>query len=458
MTESFLSWGRVFRPPQHVVPMASRDDVLSALMMQAGADAGASPSGAKPTLLPYGNGRSYGDSNLNAGGILLDVRPLNRFIEFDDRSGVLTCEAGVLLSQILMHCVPQGWFPATTPGTQFVTVGGAIANDVHGKNHHRAGSFGNHVLRFELLRSDGTRLVCSPEQNANWFAATIGGLGLTGVITWATLQLRPIANPYVDTETIRFRSLEEFFELSAESEAGYEYSVSWIDCAFSGRRLGRGLFNRGNHASAGLDLALVPPAQRARAEVREHRVPFSPPFSLINSLTLKAFNLAYFHRQRGDSAQLVQHYRPFFYPLDALLEWNRIYGPKGFYQYQCVVPDAHALRSMRQLLGTIASSGMGSFLAVIKQFGTPPSRGMLSFPTPGTTLALDFPNRGARLHRLFEALDRIVLEAGGRLYPAKDGRMGPTVFKLGYPRWEEFLDYVDPRFSSSFWRRVMVSY
>ena len=452
LSESPCSWGRVLRPQQRVVPMSGRNDTLAALL----ADKADSETSSTPlTLLPYGNGRSYGDSNLNPGGILLEMRPLDRIIDFDPRSGVLTCEAGVLLSEILAHCVPQGWFPMVTPGTQFVTVGGAIANDVHGKNHHRAGSFGNHVLQFELLRSDGTRMVCSPDKNADWFAATIGGLGLTGVITWATLQMRAIANPYVDAETIRFRSLEEFFELSAASEADYEYTVSWIDCAYAGKRLGRGLFNRSNHAPADMDLALVPSSQRNRADTRELRMPFSPPVSLINSFTLKAFNLAYFHRQRGDRVQLLQHYRPFFYPLDAVLEWNRIYGPKGFYQYQCMVPEARALRSVRQLLETIAASGMGSFLAVLKQFGTPPSRGMLSFPAPGTTLALDFPNRGPRLHRLFEALDRIVLDAGGRLYPAKDGRMGPTIFKSGYPRWNEFLDYVDPRFSSGFWRRVM---
>jgi FAD/FMN-containing dehydrogenase len=362
-----------------------------------------------------------------------------------------------LLSQILRHCVPQGWFPLVTPGTQFVTVGGAIANDVHGKNHHRAGSFGNHVLQFELLRSDGTRRVCSPGQNADWFSATIGGLGLTGVITWAQLQLRRIENPYVDSETIRFRSLEEFFEISRASESGYEYTVSWIDCAFAGKRLGRGLFSRGNHSPPGMYPTHQPAAHRGAEDDHRRRVPMTPPFSLVNAMTLKAFNWAYFHRQPRDRSRTVQHYRPFFYPLDAVLEWNRIYGPKGFYQYQCVVPNDRAALSIRQLLDSIAASGMGSFLAVLKQFGTPPSCGMLSFPTPGTTLALDFPNRGPRLHRLFETLDRVVLDEGGRLYPAKDGRMGPAIFKSSYPRWREFLAYVDPRFSSAFWRRVMES-
>jgi FAD/FMN-containing dehydrogenase len=441
-TRSITSWGRVSWPSHEVVPISGRDVRLP------------QPADAHRTMLPFGNGRSYGDSNLNPDGILLDTRPLSRIIDFDAQQGLLTCEAGVLLSDVLAYCVPRGWFPSATPGTQFVTVGGAIANDVHGKNHHRAGSFGNHVVRFELLRSDGTRIVCSPGENPDWFAATIGGLGLTGLITWATLQLRPVANPFVECETIRFRSLDEFFDLSAASESSHEHSVAWIDCAFGGRRLGRGLFNRGNHAGAQLELASVPPRQRAQGSARSHRVPFSPPVSLVNTLTLKAFNLAYFHRQRGDRVQLIQHYRPFFYPLDTLLEWNRIYGPRGFYQYQCVIPPERAHRAVSALLEAIAQSGMGSFLAVLKQFGTAPSRGMLSFPMPGTTLALDFPNRGPALHRLFDALDRIVLDAEGRLYPAKDGRMGPAIFQAGHPRWQEFSRFVDPRFSSGFWRRV----
>jgi FAD/FMN-containing dehydrogenase len=449
MTEFGYSWGRVFRTQQQRLSMGSRDIVLDAVTAQP-PDCAAEAN--RPTLLPYGNGRSYGDSNLNPGGIVLEMRALNRILEFDAQTGVLRCEAGVLLSEILAHCVPQGWFPMVTPGTQFVTVGGAIANDVHGKNHHRAGSFGNHLLAFELVRSDGARMVCTPTQNANWFTATIGGLGLTGVITWASIQLRRIASPFVKSETIRFHSLEEFFELSAASESDYEYNVSWIDCAFAGRRLGRGLFNRGNHAEA--DPARTSGRARELDAPRTLRVPFAPPFSLINAFTLKTFNTAYFHRQRANHVQLVQHYRPFFYPLDAILDWNRIYGPRGFYQYQCVVPNGTALTSVRQLLETIAGSGMGSFLAVLKQFGLPPSSGLLSFPQPGTTLALDFPNRGTRLHQLFDALDRIVIEAGGRLYPAKDGRMGSAIFKAGYPRWREFADYVDPRFSSGFWRRV----
>jgi FAD/FMN-containing dehydrogenase len=440
-TQVFSSWGRVLRAEHQAVGLTSRHQPL------------ALPEGV--SALPYGNGRSYGDSNLNPGGALLMGGQLDRFIHFDPATGLLRCEGGVLLSTILRLVVPQGWFLPVTPGTQFVTVGGAIANDVHGKNHHLAGSFGNHVLQFELLRSDGSRRVCSPTTHADWYAATIGGLGLTGLITWAEIRLRRVANPYLDTESIRFRSLEEFFELSQASERDYEYTVSWIDCAFTGKRLGRGLFNRGNHAPAAMDVSQLP--DKLLGGVAEHarRVPLTPPLSLINPISLKSFNTLYFNKQGPDVVRSLQHYRPFFYPLDALLEWNRIYGPRGFYQYQSAVPHERALAVTRQMLEVIAQSGMGSFLAVLKQFGEPASRGMLSFPTPGTTLALDFPNTGPRLHKLFEALDRIVLSAGGRLYPAKDGRMETAIFKAGYPRWHEFASFVDPRFSSGFWRRVM---
>jgi len=440
-SQVFTSWGRAHPAAQQALGVSSRHQPLAL------PDEG--------SVLPFGNGRSYGDSNLNPGGALLLGTQLDRFIAFDPATGVLRCEGGVLLSTILRLVVPQGWFLPVTPGTQFVTMGGAIANDVHGKNHHLAGSFGNHILQFELLRSDGSRRTCSPHENADWYAATIGGLGLTGLITWAEIQLKRISNPYLDTESIKFRSLEEFFELSRTSERDFEYTVSWIDCAFTGKRLGRGLFNRGNHAAATMDVSQLPGNLPSGVAEHSRRVPLTPPISLINPISLKSFNTLYFNKQRVDAVRSLQHYRPFFYPLDALLEWNRIYGPQGFYQYQCAVPHEGALKATRQLLEAIAQSGMGSFLAVLKQFGEPASRGMLSFPEPGTTLALDFPNQGPRLHKLFAALDAIVQDAGGRLYPAKDGRMGAAIFKAGYPRWSEFAAYVDPRFSSGFWRRVM---
>ena len=412
ISRATTSWGRIVWAAHEHAPVHSRHASIEASIRRNG-------SGQLPTMLPFGNGRSYGDCNLNPGGILLDTRSLDRFIDFNPDTGVLSCEAGVLIDDILRLVVPQGWFPAVTPGTRFVTVGGAIANDVHGKNHHRAGSFGHHVLELELLRSDGSRIVCSPERQADWFAATIGGLGLSGLITCAKLQLRRVANACIDSETLRFRSLDEFFELSAASDTDWDYTVSWIDCTSSGQELGRGLFSRGNHALPGADASLAPRARATMQAESGRRLPLTPPFSLVNALTLKAFNALYFHRQRGDRVRALQHYRPFFYPLDAVLEWNRLYGPRGFYQYQCVLPDANRAGSARRMLEAIAASGMGSILAVLKQFGALPSRGLLSFPMSGTTLALDFPNRGERLHRLFEALDRIVLDAGGRLYPPR---------------------------------------
>jgi len=397
------------------------------------------------SVLPFGNGRSYGDSCLNCGEALLQTRSLDRFMAFDAAAGTLACEAGVLLDEILRLTVPRGWFMPVTPGTRFVTLGGAIANDVHGKNHHRAGTLGAHVRRLELLRSDGQRLICSAERETELFAATIAGLGLTGLVTWAELQLRPIAGPMLEVETIRFADLEEFLALCAESDRTHEYTVAWIDCLGRGRSLGRGLFQRANHSSTAA----------APAAAAEHlSVPFTPPFSLVNRASLRLFNLAYYHRQRGKRRRSLQHFAPFFYPLDGVRNWNRLYGPRGLYQYQCVLPGPAGRAATALLLERIARSGQGSFLAVLKQFGSAASPGMLSFPREGITLALDFPNRGEALSRLFTELDAVVRDAGGRLYPAKDGRMPGELFRSGYPRWREFARLIDPRCSSSFWRRV----
>jgi FAD/FMN-containing dehydrogenase len=421
------SWGRFPHATQQIIPLHWRDAGLPEI---------------DGTLLAYGNGRSYGDVCLNDGGVLLHTRGLNRFITFEPETGVLRCEAGVLFSDILDFVVPRGWFLPVTPGTQYITVGGAIANDVHGKNHHRAGTFGEHVRCFELLRSDGSRQVCSRDENAGLFGATIGGLGLTGVITWAEFALKRVPGPWMDTETLSFDGLTEFFAVSTESEREHEYTVAWIDCAGSGKSFGRGLFMRANHAA------------RADAIPRGHhlRMPFTPPVSLINGATLRAFNAAYFHGTRRGRA--VVPYRPYFYPLDAVGDWNRIYGPRGFLQYQCVVPPATAEAATAELLQHIAASGNGSFLAVLKVFTDRPAAGILSFPRAGTTLALDFPNRGTATFDLLERLDEIVVAAGGAVYPAKDARLRGERFRRYFPRWQEMQAHCDPRFSSGFWRRV----
>lgn len=395
-------------------------------------------------MLPFGNGRSYGDSCLNDRGTLIDARGLDRFIAFDARSGILRCEAGVLLSEILEVALPLGWFVPVTPGTSLVTVGGAIANDVHGKNHHRAGSFGHHVRCFELVRSDGTRRICSASENSDWFAATIGGLGLTGLIAWAELALKPAPGPGIEAETIRFASLEEFFELSRVSHDRYEYIVAWIDSLAGGKRLGRGLFMRGNHAAAG---AVSPDPPR-----RGPGVPFTPPFSLVHRPFMRAFNALYYRKPRRPSQNI--HYQAFFYPLDGIAHWNRLFGPRGFFQYQCVVPVGEGPRAVRELLREAARAGSASGLSVLKVFGDHSPAGWLSFPRPGVTLAMDFPNRGRRTLALLDALDEITLSAGGAVYPAKDARMSATTFSHGFPQWKRLESYRDPGFSSNLWQRV----
>jgi FAD/FMN-containing dehydrogenase len=333
------------------------------------------------------------------------------------------------------------------PGTKHVSVGGAIANDIHGKNHHRAGTFGAHVRRFELLRSTGERLLCSRAENADLFSATIGGLGLTGIITWAEIQLRPIATRLVLKETVPFGGLDEFFEISAAADRVAEYTVAWVDCVARGKKLGRGLYYRGNHADE------APPTRRSPRRGAGLRVPFDLPTWTLNRVTVSAFNTLYDWSGRRHRSALVE-FDPFFFPLDGVRDWNRIYGPAGLLQFQCVMPHAVARDSIRELLGVISAAGSASFLAVLKAFGDMPSPGMLSFPRPGVTLALDFPNRGEETFALFTELEVLVRQGGGAMYPAKDARMTRESFAAFYPRLDEFRRHVDPAFSSSFWRRV----
>ncbi len=427
------SWGRVLHARQLPVPLAWRDVSLEALP--------------DSSLLAHGLGRTYGDGCLNDGGALLLTRGLDRFIAFDSKTGILRCEAGVSLEEIIRLALPRGWFLPVTPGTKYVTVGGAIANDVHGKNHHRAGTFGRFVRAFELVRSDG-RVECTPEKNADLFRATVGGLGLTGLVTWAEIQLKPVTSAIVEQEVTKFRSLDEFFALNQEADHKFEYTVAWIDGLATGRSLGRGHFISGNHAPA--DLA-HPGKIRAKPLLR---VPFDAPKWLLNPVTIRLFNTAYYHRQLRRVSRSTTSFDPFFYPLDLVGEWNRIYGTGGLFQYQCAVPPQSMREVIRALLVEIARSRQASFLAVLKTFGDLKSPGLMSFPRPGATLSLDFANRGEVTNALFERLDAMVEECGGALYPAKDARMSPARFRRFFPAWEEFARHLEPRFSSSFWRRV----
>jgi FAD/FMN-containing dehydrogenase len=339
----------------------------------------------------------------------------------------------------------------TTPGTRYVTLGGAIANDVHGKNHHQVGTLGCHVPWLELLRSDGSRLQCSPAENPAMFRATIGGLGLTGLITKARLKLSHISTAWIDVDYLRFRGISEFSRLTEESSATHEHTVAWLDCVGSGKNFARGIFMRGNHAAVAPRGTRDPLAVHADPKLS---VPVDFPSFTLNGLTVRAFNHAYYNKMRGPAKSFTQHYAPFFYPLDGVNRWNRIYGRAGFFQYQCVIPRHSGPAPMEEILRRIARSGQASFLAVLKVFGAQPAPGLLSFPRAGMTLALDFPNRGERSLRLFNELDEITRAAGGRLYPAKDARMSPEDFEAGYPALEEFRKHIDPAFTSDFWKRM----
>lgn len=430
-----LAWGRVHRGRHLVADPVSRAGVSAAVRETAVAGG---------STLAHGLGRSYGDSGLNLGGGLVRTVALDRLIAFDRETGIVRAEAGVSIDALLRVCVPAGWFVPVTPGTKFVTLGGAVANDVHGKNHHLAGTFGGHVTRMGLWRGDRGEIACAPDENGDLFALTIGGLGLTGVITWVELRLERIASALLAVENLPFDDLDGFFALSAES-AGWPFTVAWVDTLARGAGLGRGIFSRGRWAETG----------GLEAHSRGGpRMPMDAPSGLLNSLTVGAFNRLYRARP-GARFRGRQHYDPFFYPLDKLRDWNRMYGSAGFYQWQCAVPTETMQPVTRTLLELISASGEASFLAVLKTFGDVPSPGVLSFPMPGATLALDFPNRGSSTLALLARLDRVVAEAGGRLYPAKDGRLPPAMFRAGFPRWEELEAARDPVLMSSFWRRMV---
>jgi FAD/FMN-containing dehydrogenase len=426
------SWGRLEFPDTQTVDFIENETNLSEF-------------GSTRKFIPIGNGRSYGDVGLNPDGIGLSTSRLNTIISFDERTGQLECESGVLIRDIQRIFSKRGWMVPVTPGTSFVSVGGAIANDVHGKNHHRVGSFGNHVIDFVLARTDQEILECSTSKNSYMYYATIGGLGLTGLILKARIQLKRIPSAWIRRETAIFSNIAEFDQLSKSSEFEFESSVAWFDCAT--KKAGRGSFVRGNHIEI----------ERPTPEPSTTRLnmPITPPFSVINPLTLKVLNAFYFQYQKAAKSENIESMWKFYYPLDGIQNWNRAYGKKGFYQYQCVVPTTIGVQSIEEILKVIKSSGSGSFLAVLKTFGIIPSVGILSFPMPGITLALDFPNFGEKTTRLFRTLDNIVLQAGGRVNPSKDALMSAEVFQASYPRISEFEKYRDPGISSGFSRRVM---
>ena len=429
----FESWGRYPKYNARLVQLHWQSDFPAIL------------AGSHEYALPVGMGRSYGDVCLLKDGVLLQTTGMNRLLDFDPETGVLTAESGVTLAQILNFAVPRGFFLPVTPGTKYVTLGGAIANDIHGKNHEVAGSFGNHVPCFELVRSDGTRILCSQRDNPDWFHATIGGMGLTGLITWAQLRLRPIVSRAIDYEGIQFHGIDEFLELKQRYK-DVEYTVSWVDCVSTGKNFARGIFMVGEHSKVPGELKPSPDPKLV--------FPIDAPAFALNRTSVSAFNTVFFHKQRKAHVKLVQDYEPFFYPLDAVLHWNRMYGRNGLVQFQYAIPWESAKEGTIAILREIANSGLASFLAVLKAFGDIPSLGIMSFPQPGIMFALDFPIKPGITFPLLQRLGDMTLDYGGRLYPAKDAAMTPRQFQTFYPNWHQFARFRDPMITSSFWERV----
>lgn len=414
-------WGRYPREECAVSRPVSEDDLRTLV--------------AKGPLIARGNGRGYGDCAQNRGATV-DMRRFNHMLAFDPASGQIIVEAGVLLSDIIETFLPRGWFPAVTPGTKFVTVGGMVAADVHGKNHHRDGSFGMFIDWLDVLGSDGAVKRCSAQQDAELFHWTIGGMGLTGVIVRVAFRLRRIESGWIRQQILPAANLDAAMRLFDENDSA-TYSVAWIDCLARGRALGRSAIMLGEHAAADE----LPPSRRSAPFATPRRkmrgVPVDAPSALLNRLTVRAFNAAYYHRQMMRTGEQLVDWDSYFYPLDAMANWNRIYGARGFMQFQCVLPTDSARAGLTELLNSIGESGLGSFLAVLKRMG-PGREGCFSFPLDGYTLALDFPVSPRTLD-LMTRLDAIVLAHGGRFYLAKDSRMSAETLRRSDARTSDFI-------------------
>ena len=433
-------WGNFPRQLCRVARPATAKSIPALLTREPGA-----------SWIARGLGRSYGDSSLNVCGTVLLTTDWDRLCHFDEATGVLECEAGVSLAAVIGVFLPRGWFLPTTPGTKFVTIGGAVAADVHGKNHHRDGSFGNFVLSLRLATATGEVVTCSREENTQLFFATLGGMGLTGVILSARLRLVRTPSCYVQVDFQATRSLAETLDRITETEANYRYSVAWVDATAQGERLGRSILMLANDASvADLPQPLQSAAHTLPAR-RQLSVPFELPAMLLNSWSVALFNWAiYSGHRRG---RHIVDYESFFYPLDRIHHWNRMYGRRGFIQYQALFSRDVSRRGLNEILGEISGSGQTSFLAVLKSSGQA-NPGLLSYLYPGHTLAIDLRNTGEALAALTRRLDEIVLNYGGRVYLAKDALMTAEGFRAMYPRLDEFLaikSAVDPhqRFRSA---------
>ena len=419
------SWGRTHRTRSACWRPVSEGALFAA--MQADHRGG---------LIARGCGRSYGDACLNDAGDVIDMRGLTEVTHFDADTGDIECGAGLTIHDLLRRFLPLGFAPPMCPGTGFVTLGGLIANDVHGKNHHRVGSAGDIVTGFDLIMPSGEAVQVSRASHPELFAATIGGIGLTGVISRVRMRLRRTPSNAMRVEGHRVRGLDEFMDALSAAEASHEHSVGWIDTLARGRSLGRGILELGDPAPE--------PVQRRGPPTL--RMPFDLPGWVLNRQSVGAFNALYYRRvpRRGRTRNV--RVERFLFPLDSLRGWNRMYGRRGVYQFQCVVPHSEARRALHRLMDTATASGAASFLAVIKTLSRH-GHGLLSFPMPGFTLAMDFPRRPDST-RLIHELHDIVIAHGGRVYLAKDALLTPERFRAMYPRAAEFLSFVrriDPR-------------
>jgi len=420
----------------------------------------ATTNGGGETIM-RGQGRSYGDAAMLKDGLVVLSERLDRIVAFDEQTGVLTAEAGLTLEQIMHDFVPRGWFPPVTPGTAYVSIGGCIAADVHGKNHHRDGTFGEHVIEFDLALADGNVVRCSRTENAELFWATIGGMGLTGIITRASVRLIPVGTAFISVQHLQAGDLDASLELMESKQWDDNYTVAWIDCLSRGRNLGRSVFMRGHHAAIRelpSHLATKPLSVKLRGR---RNVPFDLPSWVLNSAAMKVFNQAYYHVQRTKRAPFIADYQSFFHPLDSVGNWNRIYGRAGFVQYQLVLPTRDARAGLVQVFEEMSRSRRPSFLSVLKRFG-PENRGLLSFPMEGYTLTLDIPIRDQGLFPFLDRLDEIVLKFGGRVYLAKDARLRAGSFRAMYSRlaeWQRIKARVDPanHFVSDLSRRLEIA-
>lgn len=407
------------------------------------------------TLIARGQGKSYGDASLNKNNLVVLSERLNRFIAFDPKQGILTAEAGVTLQEILAVIVPKGWFLPVTPGTQMVSLGGCVASDVHGKNHHKTGSIGQHILSLELITADSQMISCSPENQSELFWATIGGMGLTGIIGKVTLTLIPISSAQMDVRHFPAHTLRETFDTLNNPEFDDDYSVAWIDTFRE-----RSIIMTGHHAissgsSENLSLPIpIPTLKTAKQKSSRISLPFYFPDFILNKTTINLFNQFYFSQQSKKTSSYRSEYQRYFYPLDNILHWNKLYGKKGFVQYQCVIPEESALEGLSKIL----SHQCSSFLAVLKRLG-PQNQGLFSFPLKGYTLALDIRYEGKKTEMLLQEFNAVTLDHGGRVYLTKDAFLSPEDFRRMYPACQKFLEIknrIDPHhfFQSSLSRRL----